>query len=456
MLNISDNSVKGRITEAKYVSFSKVKSKRNKRVLARLIVAFLLMVVGISFLPWTQTVRGDGFVTSLQPEQRPQTINSTIDGRIEAWFVREGQYVAKGDTIIHISEIKDEYFDPNLLARTEEQIVSKELSVNSYQEKVFALDAQIQALRSTLVLKMEQAANKVLQSRFKVQSDSMDMEAAITNLHIAERQYDRTRQLQDEGLKSLTDLENRRLKQQEAQAKEISSENKLLSSRNELLNAKIELTNLTNEYNEKISKAASEKYASLSSRYDGEATVSKLNNQLSNYEARQRMHHILAPQSGYITKAIVTGIGETIKAGDGLVSIMPADYELAVEFFIEPYNLPLMSVGSRVRLIFDGWPALIFSGWPGASTGTFGGEIIAIDNFISPNGKYRTLVAPDPNEVAWPNALRIGSGAQGMELLNDVPIWYEIWRQLNGFPPTYYQREAPENDISKPKNSKKK
>jgi multidrug resistance efflux pump len=319
---------------------------------------------------------------------------------------------------------------------------------------VYALDAQILALRSTLTLKMEQAANKILQGRLKVQSDSMDLAAAITNMHIAERQFERTRQLNEEGLKSLTDLENRRLKQQEAQAKELSAENKLLSSRNELLNAQIEMTNLTNEYNEKISKASSEKYASLSDRYDGEANVAKLYNQYSNYEARKKMHYIRAPQNGYITKAIVTGIGETIKSGEGLVSIMPAQYDLAVEFFIEPLDLPLMSVGSKVRLQFDGWPALVFSGWPGVSTGTFGGRIIAIDNFISANGKYRTLVAPDSTDIPWPAALRIGSGAQGMELLNDVPIWFEVWRQLNGFPPSYYQRDE-DGAVDKKKSAKK-
>jgi hypothetical protein len=27
-------------------------------------------------------------------------------------------------------------------------------------------------------------------------------------------------------------------------------------------------------------------------------------------------------------------------------------------------------------------------------------------------------------------------------LLNDVPVWYEIWRQLNGFPPEYYEPTA--------------
>jgi hypothetical protein len=24
-------------------------------------------------------------------------------------------------------------------------------------------------------------------------------------------------------------------------------------------------------------------------------------------------------------------------------------------------------------------------------------------------------------------------------MLNDVPLWYEFWRQLNGFPPDFYE-----------------
>jgi hypothetical protein len=34
-------------------------------------------------------------------------------------------------------------------------------------------------------------------------------------------------------------------------------------------------------------------------------------------------------------------------------------------------------------------------------------------------------------EKNWPSNLKIGTGAQGFALLNDVPIWYELWRQLN-------------------------
>ena len=100
--------------------------------------------------------------------------------------------------------------------------------------------------------------------------------------------------------------------------------------------------------------------------------------------------------------------------------------------------MPLLPIGEKVRVQFDGWPAIVFSGWPNSSYGTFGAEIVAIENFISPNGKYRVLLAPDEEEYAWPEEIKIGSGASTLALLEDVPIWYELWRQLNGFPPNYY------------------
>jgi hypothetical protein len=92
-----------------------------------------------------------------------------------------------------------------------------------------------------------------------------------------------------------------------------------------------------------------------------------------------------------------------------------------------------------VRLQFDGWPAIVFSGWPNTSYGTYGGLIFAMDNFMSPNGSYRLLVVPDPNDHEWPDALRVGAGTNNMVLLKDVPIWYELWRKINGFPADYYK-----------------
>ena len=118
---------------------------------------------------------------------------------------------------------------------------------------------------------------------------------------------------------------------------------------------------------------------------------------------------------------------------------MPANYELAVEMYVKPIDLPLLEKGQQVRLQFDGWPAIVFSGWPNTSYGTYGGEVFAIDNFISENGMFRVLVAPDPDDYQWPSALRVGTGANNLVLLKNVPVWYELWRQINGFPPDYYK-----------------
>lgn len=454
MLNISpENTVADKIDRRKFSSMrvflDEARLRKSKK---RLYIVFFSIMIGSLFLPWTQNIRSKGFVTSLQPEKRPQTLQSVIGGRIEAWYVREGDFVRKGDTLLFISETKNDYFDPRLLERTDAQIKSKKSSQENYSQKAEALETQVRALRENLRLKQQQAVNKIKISRLKVIADSIDLVAAVTNENIAKAQMQRMDTLFDQGLYSRTDLEKRRQKLQETTSKRVSQESKLLAARNELINAQVELNAVSADYESKISKAESERYATLSSMYGTEAEVSKLENQYSNYAVRTSQYYLTAPQDGYITKAIKTGIGETVKEGEQIITIMPANYELAIEMFVRPLNYPLMHVGEEVRIQFDGWPAIFFSGWPGVSVGTFGGRIVAIDNFTSDNGMYRILVSPDPMAEPWPEGIRPGAGAKTFALLNDVPVWYEIWRQINGFPADFY---LPENQDKAPKDESK-
>jgi multidrug resistance efflux pump len=446
MLNISNNKLNQTVDLTGYKSGKIVFHKRHYKHFNRFLMGFTAVGFIVLFLPWTQNVSGEGYLTTLTPDQRPQTVQSPIPGRIEKWFVREGDYVNKGDTILFISEIKNEYFDPRLVERTGQQIKAKSAAVSSYENKVGALNTQISALGMERGMKLEQAKNKLLQAILKVQSDSIDLEAAKTNIIIAERQYDRVVQLEKEGLKAVTDVEEKRLKLQETQAKLISQQNKLLAAKNEVINAEVEINRTRAEYTDKISKAQSDMFTAQSNQYDSEAQVTKLENEFTNYSMRNDMYYIRAPQNGFINKAIQGGIGETFKEGDQLVGIMPSDYDLAVETFVEPLDLPLIHLGEQVRIQFDGWPAIVFSGWPNVSYGTYGGKVVAIETFISSNGKYRVLLAPDPKDHPWPKDIRVGSGAYTIALLEDVPIWFELWRQLNGFPPNYYQ---PMNDMAK-------
>jgi hypothetical protein len=187
-------------------------------------------------------------------------------------------------------------------------------------------------------------------------------------------------------------------------------------------------------------KSESDKFSTLSMFYEAEGSLTKLQNQVSNYSLRKSYYYVLAPQDGYINNIAVKGVGEIIKEGGSLCDIMPLQSEQAVELFVDPMNLPLIEKGLNVQLMFDGWPTFVFSGWPGVSYGTFRAEIVAFDKSISSNGKFRVLAVNKGEK--WPAAIQIGGGVHGFALLKNVPVVYELWRKANGFPPEYYKENA--------------
>ena len=441
MLNIS-NQPSPEFDFKKFRSSDRIFGIDYYRQFNKFLIVFFGVLFIFMFLPWTQNITGQGYVTTLQPDKRPQTIQSPIPGRIEQWFVNEGDFVTKGDTILRISEIKSDYFDPELLKRTSEQLEAKQGAMSAYRDKINALEAQLVALEAERELKLNQARNKVSQTILKVQNDSIKFEAAKTDRSIAEIRLQRDLSLFEKGLKSTREVEEKRIKLRETEAKYIGDENNFQNSKNDVAIARIEIERLKAEYAEKLSKTRSDLATASSNRFEAEGDVAKIQNTLANYTSRATLGYVLAPQSGFINKAIKGGIGETFKEGDQLVSIMPDNYQMAVETYVRPIDMPLIKVGEKARIEFDGWPAIVFSGWPNVSYGTYGAKVVAIENFISDNNLYRVLLAPDPDDHPWPNEVRIGSGARTIALLNNVPVGYEIWRQLNGFPPEYYKPEA--------------
>lgn len=416
---------------------------------------FYIIIITL-FLPWTQNFRSKGFVTSLDQTSRAQTLQSAIEGKIEKWFFKEGDFVKKGDTILKISEIKTEYFDPQLLKRVSEQVKTKESAIIGYESKINSLNNQIDALIKIRNLKKQQTTIKLQQIKLKLLADSNEWIATNQNLDASKKQYERMEELYKQGLKSLTELENRRVKYAEAQSKEVSAFNKYQSTLNEYYALQVELNNIENEYNEKISKAESDKFSALASLMDAQSELLKLQVSSSNYIARNNNYYIIAPQDCYILKTLKPGIGEIIYPGDPIVNIMPAHYKIGVEMYVKPLDVNLLSKGSKIRIQFDGWPAIVFSGWPTVSYGTFGGKVYSIDKFISTNGMYRVLVEPDSTDHPWPKDLYLGGGANCIALLKNVPVFYEIWRQINGFPPDFYinSDSQKENKTAKKKEQK--
>jgi multidrug efflux pump subunit AcrA (membrane-fusion protein) len=419
-------------------SFRKVYKIGKRGNLKKWLYGMLLLFLLAMFLPWTQNVRAKGAVTTLRQEQRPQELNTIIAGRVVKWYVKEGDFVKAGDTILQLGEVKVEYFDPQLLQRTQQQIDAKRQSAEGYRDKAGTAETQRSALLEGQSLKQQSLDNKLLQQAMKVASDSTDLIAVNNELEIHKRQIDAAKLMLDSGVISLVDYERRRVNYQNSVAKKISAQNKFAQSKQELVILRIEKNSVDQEYTDKIAKAQSDKYASLSSAASTESEIAKLQNIYSSYDARNQLYYVRAPQDGQVTKAKKAGIGEMLKEGEMLVEIVPSKMQFAVEMFVEPMDLPLISIGQKVRFVFDGFPAIVFSGWPANSYGTFGGKVSAVETSVSSNGKFRVLVAEDPDDQKWPAQLKVGGGAEGIALLKNVRLYYELWRNINGFPADYY------------------
>ena len=391
------------------------------------------------FLPWTQNIKSRGNITSLFQELKPQKIFSPIAGKMNRWWVKEGDFVNQGDTLAKISEIKAEYLDPKLISRTEEQLDAKKGTVGYYEQKVKSTEDQIVNLRTSKKLKQDQLANKITQLQQKLTGERSELDAAGNEYNLVKDQFERNQKMFKEGLISQTTFQQRNASMQNALAKKTIAENKVNQTLQEIQNTKIELRGVDQEYSEKMNKAESDKFQSLGMIETGKGEIAKLENQVANYTIRDGMYYILAPQSGQIINAQKAGIGEILKDGEELLTIVPTNTNYAVEMYVRPVDLPLVMPGQDVRFIFDGFPAILFAGgWPEQSFGTFAGKIKAVENNIDEQGMFRVIVVENPKEKKWPKQIKMGAGANGIALLNDVPLWYELWRNINGFPADFY------------------
>ena len=434
-------------TGKKYSAYNSIYSVDIETRIKNIFWGLFFVLVFILFVPWTQNINTSGIVTTQFQEQRPQQINSIIPGKIIKWWVKEGDFVQKGDTIVELADTKDDYLDPRLIERTNDQLIAKKQKVDFYDSKITNINGQLIAIEAGFKLQEAAIRNKIQQLERKILIDSAELSAAKIDLEVGTNQYNRAGKMLNDGIISLVDYERRTQSFNKAKAGFQEKQQKFLNTKQDVLIARIDLNSLKQEVNDKLFKLKGDIANANTEKSTVIAEVAKNENELSNYRIRGGQKWLLAPQTGQIIKAKKAGINEIVKEGEMIVEIVPNSFKYAVELFVKPMDLALINKGQDVRLQFDGYPAIVFSGWPNSSYGTFAGKISAIETNRNENGQFRVLIIPDMTEKNWPSNLKIGTGAQGFALLNDVPIWYELWRQLNGFPPDFYTLEVKGKDI---------
>ena len=244
------------------------------------IIALILAVVLL--MPWTQNIQVTGTVTTLYQDQRPQQLNSIIPGRIIKWWVKEGDFVQKGDTIVQLADIKDDYLDPQLIARTEEQLDAKQQKLLFYQAKIAASKNQIQAMESSRELKLNSLDNKLQQIQRKMLSDSADVVSAEVDYQVALQQLNRAKKMYAEGVISLVEYERRTQQYNKSLAVFTSTQQKFQNSKQDLIICTIEMNSTRQDAADKIFKALSEIASAQSDIATTLGDVSKNKNQLMN------------------------------------------------------------------------------------------------------------------------------------------------------------------------------
>jgi adhesin transport system membrane fusion protein len=407
-----------------------VESPPSLRVLAKMLIALLVFfLLAMILTPWQQNVAGSGRVVAFEPFDRIQSIAAPVSGRVRQAWVMEGSRVEAGDRLL---EIVDN--DPAILERLQAQREALGAQLEAARSKFAIYDSQIEALEIARRLAMESAESRVQMAIAGVESARIGRDAARAAAQQAMLNFDRQRELLEEGLTSDLEFEMAERVHLEAQARLDQAHQAWSAAGNDERASRADLGRVDTEARARVDTARA-------GRQSASVDAAALQERLAHLESRiaqQSTQLITAPRSGTIMRLHAAPGAQLVHSGDPLVSLIPDTASRAVELWVDGNNVPLIEKGRRVRLQFEGWPAVQFAGWPSVAVGTFGGEVALVDPSADAAGRFRLLVVPDPLDAAWPEPqyLRQGARANGWVLLDSVSLGYELWRQANDFPPT--------------------
>lgn len=375
-----------------------VRTRRIHRTFI-LVVLTMLVILGVALVvvPWQQTVVGSGTVTSFAPEARPQTVESVISGRIARWFIREGAPVQKGDTIVVLTDYNVNFMDRNLLER-----------LQTLRDRTF--EAQEKAIE-VAIQRRKQAEQRFQQSLARY--DNVVVEARTARIR-----YERADTLFRQDLISRRDLETAQLNLQKAVADSITAQASISAALQDV-----------DAFRSEEERVINQAFVAMQ-----EADV-----RLANAQGRVGAGIVVAPIDGTVVRIAKAGAGQTVKEGEELAVIVPRTDDQAVQIYVSSMDAALITPGRKVSLQFSGFPAFQFSGWQNIAIGIFHGRVKVVDAVDDGTGRFRVLIVPDTLTRAWPSQryLRQGTDVSGWVLLDDVPLGYELWRQLMGFPPQF-------------------
>ena len=413
-----------------------VRSPRAARKLALALgVLFLLLPPALLLVPWQQNVPAKGRVTALDPLDRTQTIPAPVTGRLVELLVQEGSFVEKGQVLARMADQ-----DPQYALRLEQQAqfatdkvrAAKDMVEFYEQQRLLLEDAREQAISSA------RFAYNVARENVRVTERELEGHQADLAQKLAD--WERKSRLWERGVVSELDFQKAEADYLGAKAKVQAAEAKVEQALASEQAKKADMAKIASDQQAKIESVKSSREEARSKAALAEKELTDATTKVE----RQKTQVVTAPRTGTVLRVHAANTADFLLQGTPLIELIPDTEQLAVELWVRGLDAPLITPGRKVRLQFEGWPAVQFAGWPSVAVGTFGGEVSFVDAQGSKDGDFRIVILPDEEDAPWPDRfyLRQGVRANGWVLLDTVSLGYEIWRNLNAFPPSV--RSAPD------------
>jgi len=416
---------------ARLSALASVQTPRHVSRIARVFAwIFVIGPLLTLWIPWQQNIMGTGYVSAYAPLERRQLVESPVAGRIKRWHVQEGAKVKAGDLLVELTDVDQSYS-----ARLAEQRAAAASKLAAKDQELRSYRLQIANLEATRDLQIATARQRLDVARQRVQAASEAVESARATLYAAKAQRERFRRLLNDGLVSQRDYEVAERDETVASRGLNSAEANLKSASAELRAAEVDLQRIATEAQSRIDSAKASANKTESELQDARVSLVKSEVDVS----RQQSQAVQAPRDGAVYRISANTEGMLIQQGETLLILIPDTEARAVELWVDGNDAPLITPGRHARLQFEGWPAVQFVAWPEVAIGTFGGTVAYVDATDDGKGKFRVMILPDEGQAKWPSErfLRQGVRTKGWVLLNRVSLAYEIWRQLNGFPPVF-------------------
>lgn len=387
----------------------------------------IAILIGMLFLPWQQTVTGEGTLMAQNPSERSYMIASTVDGFIETIYVHEDQTVKAGDKLFRMIDLDQNY--SKRIDRMNENINNQIL----YTNEEFATLAKN---RTNLLEQMNNGdqlyEKRLQQAKEELKSLELKQEAAAQSYRTEKSNYERTKTLFNDAIESKRTLER--------------SENSYAKAKAEWEKTGVDIG--IQKRNFDIIQQEKEQYLldALNKIRTADNTMNSAQVRLNGLKrdderqktdiARYATSDVQAQKDGHVLRVLVNDKNRYISKGEPVVHFAPNITKRAIILKLSDFHMPLIKKGLPVRIRFYGWPAMEISGWPKIQHGTFSGIIEKVDPVSFEQGFYYAYITENPKEP-WPSnqILRIGTRATVWVRLSNVPVWYQIWRTMNAVPP---------------------